>query len=341
MIEIRNLERTFKVLNRKEGLKGAFLDLFSRDYKYINAVNNITMTIQDGEIVGYVGPNGAGKSTTIKMMTGVLKPTGGSILIDGKDPYTNRREHMKQIGVVFGQRSQLWWSLPVRESFRVLKDMYEVSDEVYEKNLALFESLVNIKELYAKPVRQLSLGQRMLCEVTAAFLHDPKIVFLDEPTIGLDVAVKDSIRSLIKKLNEEKGTTIVLTSHDTKDIETLCERVIIIDKGTLIFDDKISKLKEMFGRFRTIKLQMGKDSMPYEEIRDYVYRNYKKRQVLLSKAENTDWIDLVINEEQIDFKEVLSQIMRDLRAQDVRMEDVGVEEVIKRIYEGEERGEEN
>ena len=334
MIEIRNLERRFKVLNRKEGLKGAFLDLFSRDYKYIDAVKDISMTIQDGEIVGYVGPNGAGKSTTIKMMTGVLKPTGGSILIDGKEPYANRREHMKQIGVVFGQRSQLWWSLPVRESFRVLKDMYEVPDDVYEKNLALFESLVNIKDLYGKSVRQLSLGQRMLCEVTAAFLHDPKIVFLDEPTIGLDVAVKDSIRTLIKRLNEEKKTTIVLTSHDTKDIEALCERVIIIDKGTLIFDDKITKLKEMFGRFRTIKLQFADDTMHYEEIRDYVYGHYSKKQVVLSKEKDGEWVDLVINEEQIDFKEVLSQVMRDLNVHDVRMEDVGVEEVIKRIYEG-------
>lgn len=334
MIEISNLERTFKVLNRKSGLKGAFLDLFSRDYKYVKAVNDISMTIRDGEIVGYVGPNGAGKSTTIKMMTGVLKPTGGSILIDGKEPYENRRAHMKQIGVVFGQRSQLWWSLPVRESFRVLKDMYEVPDEVYEKNLALFESLVNIKELYGKPVRQLSLGQRMLCEVVAAFLYDPKIVFLDEPTIGLDVAVKDSIRTLIKRLNEEKGTTIVLTSHDTKDIETLCDRVIIIDKGTLIFDDKIAKLKEMFGRFRTIKIQLGEDGMPFEEIRNYIFEHYDKKQVVLSREAEAEWIDLIVNEEQIDFKEVLTQVVKDLRVHDIRMEDVGVEEVIKRIYEG-------
>ncbi|MGN0415570.1 MAG: ATP-binding cassette domain-containing protein [Agathobacter sp.] len=289
MIEINHLERTFKVLNRKAGLKGAFLDLFSRDYKY------------------------------------------------GKDPYSNRREHMKQIGVVFGQRSQLWWSLPVRESFRVLKDMYEVPDDVYKKNLELFESLVNIKELYAKPVRQLSLGQRMLCEVTAAFLHDPKIVFLDEPTIGLDVAVKDSIRTLIKRLNEEKGTTIVLTSHDTKDIEALCERVIIVDKGTLIFDDGLEKLKEMFGRFRTIRLQLSEESMSYEEIQDYVYAHYKRKQVEVLQAEDGQWTDLVVNEEQIDFKKVLAEVMRDLRVQDVRMEDVGVEEVIKRIYEGEER----
>ena len=244
---------------------------------------------------------------------------------------------MKQIGVVFGQRSQLWWSLPVRESFRVLKDMYEIPDDVYRRNLELFESLVNIKELYAKPVRQLSLGQRMLCEVTAAFLHDPKIVFLDEPTIGLDVAVKDSIRTLIRRLNEEKGTTIVLTSHDTKDIEALCERVIIIDQGTLIFDDGISKLKELFGRFRTIRLQLSEDSMSRNEVRDYVFTNYSKKQVVFSDGDDAQWVDLVVNEEQIDFKEVLAQVMRDLHVQDVRMEDVGIEEVIKRIYEGDER----
>lgn len=334
MIEIYNLERTFKVLNRKEGLKGAFLDLFSRDYKYVKAVNDISLTIGDGEIVGYVGPNGAGKSTTIKMMTGVLKPSSGTIRIDGKEPYTNRRMHMKRIGVVFGQRSQLWWSLPVRESFRVLKDMYEVPDEVYEKNLALVESLVHIEELYGKPVRQLSLGQRMLCEVTAAFLHDPKVVFLDEPTIGLDVSVKESIRTLIKRLNKERGTTIVLTSHDTKDIEALCERVVIIDQGALIFDNSIEKLKEMFGRFRTIKIELSPDSMSYEEICTYLGTQYSKEQVTIAKEEETGWINLVVNEEKLEFTEILTKVMQELYVNDVRMEDVGVEEVIKRIYEG-------
>ena len=340
MIEINNLEKTFKVLNRKSGLKGAFLDLFSRDYKYVKAVDDISMTIRDGEIVGYVGPNGAGKSTTIKMMTGVLKPTAGIVRIDGKEPYANRRVHMKQIGVVFGQRSQLWWSLPVRESFRVLKDMYEVPDEVYEKNLALVESLVNIKELYGKPVRQLSLGQRMLCEVTAAFLHDPKVVFLDEPTIGLDVSVKDSIRTLIKKLNEEKGTTIVLTSHDTKDIEALCERVIIIDKGTLIFDDSISRLKEMFGRLRTIKVELTEASSRYEEVCSYMGNHYTKEQVEIIKGEEPGWVSLVVNEEKIEYTEVLTKVMQELQVNDVRMEDVGVEEVIKRIYERSHEGNE-
>jgi ABC-2 type transport system ATP-binding protein len=340
MIEICKLEKTFKVLNRKSGLKGAFLDLFSRDYKYVKAVNDISLSIKDGEIVGYVGPNGAGKSTTIKMMTGVLKPSAGVITIDGKEPYANRRLHMKQIGVVFGQRSQLWWSLPVRESFRVLKDMYEVPDEIYQKNLELVESLVNIQELYGKPVRQLSLGQRMLCEVTAAFLHDPKVVFLDEPTIGLDVSVKDSIRTLIKKLNEEKGTTIVLTSHDTKDIEALCERVIIIDKGTLIFDDSISSLKEMFGRFRTIKLELTEDSSHYEEVCAYIGDHYSTEQVEIIQEEEAGWVSLVVNEEKVAYTKVLTAVMQELQVKDVRMEDVGVEEVIKRIYERSHEGNE-
>lgn len=336
MIEITNLERTFKVLNRKEGLKGAFMDLFSKDYREVKAVNNISMSIEAGEIVGYVGPNGAGKSTTIKMMTGILKPTGGKIVIDGRVPYDNRRAHMQNIGVVFGQRSQLWWSLPVRESFRVLKEMYAVPDEVYNSNLALVESLVNIKELYGKPVRQLSLGQRMLCEVTAAFLHDPKVVFLDEPTIGLDVAVKDSIRALIRKLNEEKNTTIVLTSHDTKDIEALCDRVVIIDKGTLVFDDHIAQLKQMFGKFRTIKMQPDEQSGSFVAIKEYLEKKYRTEQITVSEDTEDNWIDAVVNEEKVAFTEVLSDIMENLQIHDVKMEDVSVEEVIKRIYEGRE-----
>jgi len=334
MIEIKNLEKTFKVLNRKEGLKGAVADLFSRDYRYVKAVDDLSLHIEDGEIVGYVGPNGAGKSTTIKMMTGILKPTSGKILISGKEPYENRKEHMQNIGVVFGQRSQLWWSLPVRESFHVLKEIYMVDDVTYKHNLELFESLVNIKELYGKPVRQLSLGQRMLCEVTAAFLHDPKVVFLDEPTIGLDVAVKESIRNLIKKLNEEKKTTIVLTSHDTKDIEALCERVVIIDKGKLVFDNSITQLKQMFGKYRTIKLDLSGKSMDFTEINAKLTSAYKQNEISIVKEDDSLWVSVIVNEEAVAFTTVLNFILTNLSVNDVAMEDVSVEEVIKKIYGG-------
>lgn len=333
MIEVNNLTKTFKVLKRKEGLKGAFTDLFSKDYEYVTAVNDVSVSIGEGEIIGYVGPNGAGKSTTIKMMTGILKPTSGSIIIDNREPYENRREHMRNIGVVFGQRSQLWWSLPVRESFKVLKEIYMVEDSVYEENLRMFESLVDIESLYAKPVRQMSLGQRMLCEVVAAFLHNPKVVFLDEPTIGLDVAVKDSIRNLIRRLNQEKGTTIILTSHDTRDIESLCKRVVIIDKGTMIFDDSIDNLKQMFGRYRTVKLKMEKSSFVSGQAEKMLADHFKENEVTLSDI-GEESISFTVNEQKIEVKTVLEVILANLSFLDLEMQDVGVEEVIKRIYEG-------
>lgn len=336
MIEIEHLEKTFKVLKRKPGLKGAVADLFSKDYNYVKAVNDLSLSIGDGEIIGYVGPNGAGKSTTIKMMTGILLPTSGTITIAGDNPAKDRMKHMKNIGVVFGQRSQLWWSLPVMESFRVLKEIYEVKDAAFEKNLALFESMVDIKALYQKPVRQLSLGQRMLCEVAASFLHDPKVVFLDEPTIGLDVSVKDSIRNLIKQLNAEKNTTIVLTSHDTKDIEALCERVAIIDKGKLIFDDPISNLKEMFGKYRTIRINLEGREESKKQIFHKLMETYPSESLRISEdEEDGNWLNIVVNEQRTELTAVLNQVLANFTVNDVQIADVGIEEVIKKIYERE------
>ena len=234
IIEIKNVSKEFKVLNRHEGLKGSFQDLFSRDYKIIRAVDNISMNIEQGEIVGYLGPNGAGKSTTIKMMTGVLEPTSGEILVGGNVPYKNRTKNAQEIGVVFGQRSQLWWSLPLVESFRILKDIYQISDADYESILEIYRSLVDLEPLLHKPVRQMSLGQRTLSDILAAFLHNPKIVFLDEPTIGLDVSMKSKIRTLIKALNKERNTTVILTTHDMGDVDALCKRIVIIDHGKML-----------------------------------------------------------------------------------------------------------
>ena len=333
MIEIQHLEKTFKVLNRKQGLKGAFSDLFSKDYNYVKAVNDISLHIDKGEIVGYLGPNGAGKSTTIKMMTGILSPSSGKILISGTEPYENRRKHAQNIGVVFGQRSQLWWSLPVIESYRVLKEIYKIDDEAYNRNLKLFEDLVDIKSLYGKPVRQLSLGQRMLCEVIAAFLHDPKVVFLDEPTIGLDVSIKDKIRGIIKHLNEEKKTTIVLTSHDTSDIEALCERAVIIDKGTLIFDNTIENLKQMFGRYRTLKVSTSDQSNQKDIISKLLEKQFTKEEYTIGEEEG-NMLSIVINEQKVPLTKVLNYLLTNLEIKDVQIEDVGVESVIKKIYEG-------
>ena len=248
-VVMKNVCKDFKVLNRHEGLKGSIQDLFSRDYKTVSAVKDVTMTVHRGEIIGYLGPNGAGKSTTIKMMTGVLEPTSGEIMVNGRVPYKDRTANSEHIGVVFGQRSQLWWSLPLIESFKLLRDIYMVSKEDYENMLALYRSLVDIEPILHKPVRQMSLGQRTLSDILAAFLHNPDIVFLDEPTIGLDVAMKSKIRDLIKGLNQQKGTTVILTTHDMGDVDALCKRIVIIDKGMKIYDNDIDHLKPYFGSY--------------------------------------------------------------------------------------------
>ena len=205
IIELKNLTKEFKVLNRHEGFKGSLMDLFSRDYRIVRAVDNISLNVKQGEIVGFLGPNGAGKSTTIKMMTGVLEPSGGNMLVNGRVPYRNRTKNNQNIGVVFGQRSQLWWALPLIESFKLLKDIYRISDETYNEMMDLYASMADMESLLHKPVRQMSLGQRTLSDILAAFLHNPKVVFLDEPTIGLDVAMKSKIREMILELNKKKN----------------------------------------------------------------------------------------------------------------------------------------
>ena len=257
---MKDVCKDFKVLNRHEGLKGSIQDLFSRDYKTISAVKDVSLNVKRGEIIGYLGPNGAGKSTTIKMMTGVLEPTSGEILVNGKVPYKNRTENCENIGVVFGQRSQLWWSLPLVESFKLLRDLYMVPNDEYEQMIELYRSLVDIEPILNKPVRQMSLGQRTLSDILAAFLHNPAIVFLDEPTIGLDVSMKDKIRSLIKGLNKEKNTTVILTTHDMGDVDALCRRIVIIDKGQKIYDNDIDHLKTYFGSYRTLRMRLSDDT---------------------------------------------------------------------------------
>ncbi len=256
LIHIENLSKHFKVLNRREGLGGAFRDLFSGNYRTVEAVAGISFDIEAGEIVGYIGPNGAGKSTTIKMMTGILKPTGGVIQVNGMTPYENRIRQAQIMGVVFGQRTQLWWDLPVIESFKILKEIYKVDDKTFDDHMGMFNELVGLKTLYSQQVRTLSLGQRMLCDITASFLHNPQVVFLDEPTIGLDISIKAKIRSVIQELNSKRQTTIILTTHDLGDVEALCKRIIIIDKGKILYDGDIKQVNALFGAYRTLKLQI-------------------------------------------------------------------------------------
>lgn len=328
IIKINNVTKEFKVLKRREGIKGGLMDLFSRNYKVVRAVDNISMSIEQGEIVGYLGPNGAGKSTTIKMMTGVLEPTSGEILVGGNVPYRERAKNAQEIGVVFGQRSQLWWSLPLIESFKLLRDIYQVSSSNYESMMKLYSSLVDLEQLLHKPVRQMSLGQRTLSDILAAFLHDPKIVFLDEPTIGLDVSMKNRIRMLIKALNREKNTTVILTTHDMGDVDALCERIVIIDKGKMLYDNDIEHLKSFFGSYRTLRLMLD---VPEEKIREEIGRNFAGDAVSVSQS--NEWTELLINEDRIKLMDVLGYVQEHYSIIDMKLEEISTEAVIRKIYE--------
>ncbi len=343
IITLQNVSKEFKVLNRHEGMKGGFRDLFSRDYKIIKAVNDVSMEIMPGEICGYLGPNGAGKSTTIKMMTGVLEPTCGRILVNGKVPYKNRTENAQNIGVVFGQRSQLWWALPLIESFKLLRDIYMIDEKDFKDMMELYESLVDIKELYSKPVRQMSLGQRTLSDILAAFLHNPGVVFLDEPTIGLDVSMKSKIRDLIKALNHEKNTTVILTTHDMGDVDALCKRIVIIDKGIMLYDNSIENLRGFFGAYRTLRLRFTKDASQLTkealekqaaDLASDLKKAYPQaKSIGVSVGE--EWVDVLLDEDEIPLMKVLNHIQETRRIYDVQLKEISTESVIKKIYDKE------
>lgn len=236
MIEVSHLRKTFRVARRNAGFSQAVKALFHKEYEEIPALEDVSFTITEGEIVGYIGPNGAGKSSTIKILSGVLTPDGGTCLVNGRVPWKDRVSHVREIGVVFGQRSQLWWDVPVIDSMELLKEIYSIPQKVYEGSLAQLTELLDLEELLRTPARQLSLGQRMRCEIAASLLHRPKLLFLDEPTIGLDAVSKLAVRQFIRQINHERKTTVILTTHDMQDIEALASRVILIGKGRILLD---------------------------------------------------------------------------------------------------------
>ncbi len=244
MIEVKHICKSYKVAKRDAGFRAACKSLFHREYEKIQALDNVSFSIEDGEMVGYIGPNGAGKSSTIKILSGILTPDSGECLVDGRVPWKNRIQHVKEIGVVFGQRSQLWWDVPVTDSFQLLKDIYSISENDYKKNLQELVELLNLSELLKTPARQLSLGQRMRCEVAASLLHNPRILFLDEPTIGLDAVSKLAVRDFILERNKTHGTTVILTTHDMQDIEALTKRIILIGKGKILMDGGLELLQK-------------------------------------------------------------------------------------------------
>ena len=328
MIEVNNLTKVFRKPIRGNGLSGMVKTLFSRKYDEVRAVDGISFTIPDGEIVGYIGANGAGKSTTIKMMCGILTPTSGSIRIDGVEPYRKRRQVAQHIGVVFGQKTQLWWDIPLIESFKVLKEIYQISDADYEERMAFLGEVLDITRFLSQPVRTLSLGERMRADLAASMIHNPRILFLDEPTIGMDVLVKEKIRLAIHELNKVYGTTVVLTTHDMTDIEDLCSRIILLEKGSILYDGPLVNLKNRFGNIKTLTLTVPTDI--HAESAPVLLP-----EVAISEEEDGRLV-LRFDADKVALEQVVQYAFRDLKAIDMKIAEISIGDVVKTILEQQE-----
>src|ERR1700684_3974534 len=328
IIETHRLRKVFRSIERQPGVGGALRGLFSRTYVDKVAVEDVNLTMEAGELVGYIGPNGAGKSTTIKMLTGILVPTSGEIRINGYVPYRLRRQYVKTIGVVFGQRTQLWWDIAVIESFKLLRRIYDVSQRDFDARMEHFDAILNIRDYLHTPVRKLSLGERMRCDLAAALLHNPPLLFLDEPTIGLDVVAKDHIRHFLRAINREFRTTVLLTTPDLDAIEELCRRIMIIDHGKVLYDGPLSHLKEKLLRTKQIKFALkdraeaagiakfSRDGLEVEQLDELTYR-------------------IRFDRVKVATAELIRQILGAVEVRDILIEDEPIEEIIKRIYAGE------
>lgn len=326
-IYAKKLTKEFQVFQSRSGLLGAFRDLFDRNYRVIRAVNAIDLEINEGEMVGYIGENGAGKSTTIKMLTGILEPTSGELKVNGYDPHRQREQFVRTIGVVFGQRSQLWWDIAVQESFRLLQKVYRIPMDQYQKHLQRMIEVMDIGKLLDQPVRKLSLGQRMRCELIAALLHQPPLLFLDEPTIGLDVLVKENIRQFLKEINKEFGTTILLTTHDLSDIEALCSRVIMLDKGNIIYDGDLQRLREEWGSGKTVHLETVEDVSleTLNQLTQGLELTWFKKAPRHVSAKLNHGTSVSV---------MLAQVVKQVQIQEMQIEEDSTEEIVRKIYQG-------
>ena len=318
VIEAKNLSKEFKSLKRESAIK----DLFSRNYKKVRALGNVNLKIERGEFVGVIGPNGAGKSTLIKILTGILTPSSGYAKVLGLTPYEKRKENAKNIGVVFGWRSQLWWDIMVKDSYELLKKLYKIPEDRFDDNLKTFTSILNIDKYLKEPVRKLSLGERVRCDLAASLLHNPPILFLDEPTIGLDVVAKQQIRDFLTKINREKKVTIIITTHDMGDIEELCERILIIDKGKKIFDGLIDDIRKEFGTERVLVVDF-QDSVETNKLK---WKGVK----VLDVEENR--VFLGINTKKASLSDVIKKILSKWSIYDISIEEPEIEEIIRKIY---------
>ncbi len=328
LIQVRELSKYFRTFHRREGIWGGLQNLFVREYKTVKAVDRVSLSIDRGEMVGYIGPNGAGKSTSIKMLTGILVPTSGEAVVNGFVPYRQRRQYVRTIGVVFGQRTQLWWDIAVVESFKLLRRIYDVSQKDFDARMEMFNQILGIRDYLHTPVRKLSLGERMRCDLAAALLHNPPLLFLDEPTIGLDVVAKHHIREFLRAINLQFQTTVLLTTHDLDDIEELCRRIIIIDHGTVLFDGDLQVLKQRLLRTKQIKFVL-KDSAQAGAL-----ARFAREGVSLEPVDEMTF-RIRFDRTRVSASDLIRQLLAAVELRDIVIEDEPIEEIIKRIYSGE------
>ena len=323
-IVVEDLVKRFRISERDAGLWGAIRGIVRRRYHTVTALDGVSFSIEPGELVGYVGPNGAGKSTTVKVMSGILVPDAGRCEILGRTPWRSRADHVRELGVVFGQRTQLWWDLPVIESFDLLRDIYRIPRDSYVKNRDEFIEVLDIEGCLDVPVRQLSLGQRMRCDLAAALLHSPVILFLDEPTIGMDAVSKLAFRDFIKRFNRERGTTVILTTHDMDDIEAICDRVMIISNGKILSDGTVDDLRHLVALERRLVVDLDGDAAPSIP-----------PEAVITESDG-HWVNIRFDPERISATELISYVTSHNQVRDIFVENLPIEEVIAQIYQGEE-----
>ena len=322
MIEVSCLRKDFVKTVKEPGLKGAIRSFIHPEKQIFEAVKNLSFEVPKGQILGFIGANGAGKSTTIKMLAGILKPTSGFCRINGKIPQENRQDYVKDIGVVFGQRTQLWWDLALQETYSVLKEIYDVPDVIFQKRMDFLNEVLDLKEFIQDPVRTLSLGQRMRADIAASLLHNPKVLFLDEPTIGLDVSVKNNIRRAITQINQEEEVTILLTTHDLGDIEQLCDRIFMIDKGQEIFD--VNQLKETFGKMKTLSFEL------YPGQNHVISQFVGLPNIYVTRKELS--LNIQYDSSRYQTASIIQKTLSDFAIRDLKMTDANIEDIICRFY---------
>ncbi|WP_313130073.1 ABC transporter ATP-binding protein [Anaerocolumna sp.] len=340
MIQVEHISKTFQVARRNAGFAEAFKALFNKQYEYVKALDDLSFTINDGEMVGYIGPNGAGKSSTIKILSGILTPDSGTCLINGRTPWKNRVAHVQDIGVVFGQRTQLWWDVPVIDSFELLRDIYKIPSLKYKDKLEELITLLNLEKIIKTPTRQLSLGQRMRCEIAASLLHDPKILFLDEPTIGLDAVSKIAVRNFILDMNNRHKTTVILTTHDMQDIEALTKRIILIGKGKILLDGSLQDMKKRFAGHKKLILEYEGPNLELCNgmvlVPDETGVASKKETEKVYKPGIYDSVKkhsiIDIDTEKIQVSEAIGKLSAQVDIKDISISEASIDEVVVKLY---------